>query len=117
MFYFHSQAASVASNEQIRNGDYCAVRWEDNSGASVVHQSSVRKPPDVIHLFEQRVIERDGRYRNAQIILKGNEKSHHDLLNLLSHIHSKSNIDTVHVKHSMIYYQNIFFHVFCRFKK
>jgi len=108
LFYFHSQAASVASNEQIRNGDYCAVQWEDNSVVSVVHQSPVRKPPDVIHLFEQRVIERDGRYRNAQIILKGNEKSH---------IHSKSNIDRVHVKHSMIYYQNILFHVFCRFKK
>jgi len=75
LLHCHSSGASLAGKEQIRNGDYCAVRWEDNSGVSVVQQSAVRKPPDIIQLFEQRVVERDGRYRNGQIILKGNKKS------------------------------------------
>ncbi len=91
----------MAGIEQIRNGDYCAVRWEDNSGVSVVQQSVVRKPPDTIQLFEQRVIERDGRYRNGQIILKGIEE----------------NAKYIRFKSDRLNYQNIHIHIFSRFKK
>jgi hypothetical protein len=69
--YFHFQGASITGNKQIQSGDYCAVRWEDNTGVSVVQHYAVRKPPDIIQLFEHRVVERDGYFRNGQIILKG----------------------------------------------
>jgi hypothetical protein len=52
----YSQTASFASHEHIRNGDYYAVRWEDNRGVSVVKRSAVHKPPDNIRLFEQRML-------------------------------------------------------------
>ncbi len=70
-FYSYHESVLGAGNKQIQNGDYCAVRWEDNTGVSVVQHSAVRKPPNIIQIFEQRVVERDGYYRNGQIILKG----------------------------------------------
>jgi hypothetical protein len=70
--YFHFQGTSITGNKQIQSGgDYYAVRWEDNTGVSVVQHSAIRKPPDIIQLFEHRVVERDDYYRNGQIILKG----------------------------------------------
>ncbi|CAF3938702.1 unnamed protein product [Rotaria sp. Silwood1] len=61
--------ALLAGNEQVRSGEYCAVRCEDNSGVTVVKQSAVRKPPNNIRLFEQRMVNRSSQYRNSQIIL------------------------------------------------
>ncbi|CAF3664815.1 unnamed protein product [Rotaria sordida] len=64
---------SLAGSEQIRSDEYCAVRWEDDSGVSTVKQSAVRKPPNSIRLFEQRMVERGTNYRNGQIILIGSK--------------------------------------------
>ncbi|CAF4030387.1 unnamed protein product [Rotaria sp. Silwood1] len=63
----------TAGNEQVRSGEYCAVRCEDNSGVTVVKQSAVRKPPNNIRLFEQRMVNRSSQYRNSQIILVGKQ--------------------------------------------
>jgi hypothetical protein len=83
----NSQGTSLVGKEQIRNSDYCAIRWEDNDGVSIVQQSAVRKPSDMIYLFEQSAIERDNRYCNCEIILKGNKKIKNVMVNSILHNH------------------------------